>query len=73
MSRSSTRLLSFKCSNHKKICTHLKKWKENLTKYRPLCGVMFPHKITFLNNTRKIQDAQHSCLVVLLSTGLCFE
>jgi hypothetical protein len=72
MSRSSTRLLSFRCSNHEKNCTHLKKQKDNLTNYLPLCGVIFPPEITFPNNTRKLQDAQHSCLVVLLSKGLCF-
>jgi hypothetical protein len=74
MSRSSTRLLSVRCSNHKKnTCTHLKKYKDNMTKYIPLCGITFPPKITFPNNTRKIQDAQHSYLVVPLSMGLCFE
>jgi len=53
------------------IKKHLHAFKEtedNLTKYIPL-----PPKITFPNNTRKIQDAQHSYLVVLLSMGLCFE
>jgi len=45
----------------KNTCTHLKKQKDNLTKYIPL-----PPKITFPNNTRKIQDTQHSYIVVLL-------